>query len=74
MKTEASLSKIVKVLRLESDYLKKYVIIWAREQMKTVITITNEKLNQFKVETFSAAEIPKLEDLYLEVSAPHIEN
>ena len=54
--------------------MKKYVILWAREQMKTTITITNDNRKQLKVETFSAAEAPKLEDIYLEVSAPHINN
>ena len=42
--------------------------------MKTSITITNSKLNEWKIETYSAAEAGKLEDLYFEISAPHINN
>ncbi len=42
--------------------------------MKTFITISKRKPNQWKVETVSSAETGKLEDLYLEVHAPHISN
>jgi len=38
-KTEVSLSTVRKVMVLESDKLTKYVILWARDQMKTLITI-----------------------------------
>lgn len=68
------MSTIRKVLILESDLLIKFVIVWAREQMKTIITITKKKANEWKVETLSSAETGKLEDLYLEVQAPHIES
>lgn len=73
-KTEVSLSRIRKVYRLESDLVRKYVVTWTRDQMKTLITIPKKKDNQWKVETLSAAESGKFEDLYLEVSAPHIQN
>lgn len=38
-KTEVNLSVIRKVLVLESDRLTRYVILWGRDQMKTLITI-----------------------------------
>lgn len=43
----------------------RYVIAWARDHMKTVITIPKHKDNQWKIETISSAETGKLEDLYL---------
>jgi hypothetical protein len=61
-------------MKLESERLTKYIVLWARENMKTIITIPKVKQNQWKVETFSSAEIGKLEDLYLEVNAAHIKN
>ena len=42
--------------------------------MKTSITIHKQKPNEWKIDTYSAAEAGELEDLYLEISAPHINN
>lgn len=42
--------------------------------MKTVLTIDKNKKNQWKIQTFSSAETGKLEDLFLEIGAPHIQN
>lgn len=52
----------------------KYIISWARDHMKTIINIPKQKTNQWKIQTLSSAETGKLEDLYLEVNAPHIIN
>lgn len=48
-KTEVTLSEIQAVYKLESDYVKKIIIRWKREQMKTIISIQNDQLNQWKV-------------------------
>ena len=48
-KTEANLSTIRKVLVLQSDRITKFVVLWARDQMKTLITIPKQKSNQWKV-------------------------
>lgn len=39
VKTEVNLSNIRKVFKLQSDRFTKYLILWGREHMKTVITI-----------------------------------
>lgn len=41
-KTEVDLTTIRQVYKLQSDYLKKIIIKWNREQMKTIITIPND--------------------------------
>lgn len=54
---------------IETTKVKKILVIWKREHMKTIIETSYAAKGSWKVTTLSAAEAGALQDLYIEFSS-----
>lgn len=68
--TARDFSSISSVSQLKSDRYTFFLINWKRYHMKTLISIPEERRNEWKVETITATEGYHMEDLYFEVATP----